>query len=109
MVERVARAIAASDGDDYLEHRAEFEGYARAAIEAMMDPMIQWQPIETAPRDGKTTILMGKWHDGEHYWIASGCIEGDQYWCDFTDDDFPPFSHQNPTHWAPIPKQSWNT
>lgn len=61
-----------------------------------------WQPIETAPKDG-TTTLMGKWHDGERYWMASGCIDGDQFWCDFTDADFTPFSHQNPTHWRPLP------
>ena len=62
----------------------------------------EWQPIETAPRDG-TPILMGKWHDGERYWIASGSIEGEEYWCDFPDDTFVPYSHQNPTHWALIP------
>jgi hypothetical protein len=45
---------------------------------------------------------MGKWHDGERYWIASGCIEDGKYWCDFSDDYFDPFSHQNPTHWRPL-------
>lgn len=71
--------------------------------------MAEWHDIATAPRDG-TTILMGKWHDGERYWIASGSINGGagpvdtiSFWCNFTDDDFEPFSHQNPTHWSPLP------
>lgn len=61
-----------------------------------------WRPIETAPKDG-TTILMAKYHDGDRYWIASGCIEDQNFWCDFADDDFVPFSHQNPSHWMPLP------
>lgn len=72
-----------------------------AGTASEMEP-VGWQPIETAPRDG-TTILMGKFHDGDFYWMASGRIEDGQFWCDFPDEFFVPFSHQNPTHWMPLP------
>lgn len=75
---------------------------ASAAIPATGSGETGWQDIATAPKDG-APILMGKWHNGERYWIASGCIEGEEFWCDFADDYFDPCSHQNPTHWRPAP------
>lgn len=35
LIERVARAIAAAQGDAYAEYKSEFDGYARAAVGAL--------------------------------------------------------------------------
>lgn len=57
--------------------------------------MSEWQPIETAPRDGTVIDL---WHVGgmritEQWWDAE-----DESWCGLGDDnDF--------SHWMPAPDQ----
>lgn len=38
MIERVALAIAAADGEDYMEDYRQFDKWARAAIAAMREP-----------------------------------------------------------------------
>lgn len=60
--------------------------------------MGEWQPIETAPKDGTDIVVgCGPWHD-PLYGIAcwDGALEGWQIW--FTDKvvDWP-------SHWMPLP------
>lgn len=63
---------------------------------------MDWQPIETAPKDGTSVLLWdgefqftGEWMveaiDGSHWWIAT--LHGQkQVACD-----------PQPTHWHPLP------
>lgn len=54
---------------------------------------MEWQPIETAPRDGTSVLLLGR--SGRH---ADGVIEpngnGEWVW---------PYVMAEPTHWMPLP------
>jgi hypothetical protein len=60
---------------------------------------LQWQPIETAPRDG-TPVLVG-WDTG--WWDADKCHCEDGVWGYLNSDmSFTPFNEQ-PTHWLPLP------
>ena len=62
--------------------------------------MMEWQPIETAPKDGRWLIVfaegatvpeVAKW----------GKIKGETGWCDPDIDEFQPV--WNVTHWMPLP------
>lgn len=82
-----------------------------AAIRALPDED-EWQPIETAPRDG-TEILIGKWKERggfrfcrsswEHF--PGNSMEGEQsydWWaCDDDHNDIT--EDEGPTHWRPLP------
>jgi hypothetical protein len=66
-----------------------------------------WQPIETAPRDGREIILgsvygftcAGFWSDTPNYWSDYGWFEeSDRAACDATRKPFAP------THWQPLPE-----
>ena len=67
------------------------------------DEMSEWQPIETAPKDG-TEVLVWSEHGGVEsaYWEA-GCY-GHSGWTiyqirtEIAEPDFPP------THWMPLPE-----
>lgn len=66
--------------------------------------MSEWQPIETAPKDG-TTVIAFRPTDPPHvegmYWATyDGTDEGAWHW---TYDGDAPSSNQ-PTHWMPLPK-----
>jgi hypothetical protein len=63
---------------------------------------MEWQPIETAPKD-ETDILLAAWEDDGSYWNATGswffdcfaffnCIGPDPVKLCF-----------EPTHWMPLP------
>jgi hypothetical protein len=55
--------------------------------------MSEWQPIETAPKDG-TFILVYGYGDYHHaFWLD----QGNGFW--FSIDD----SLVDPTHWMPLP------
>jgi len=79
--------------------KAELEAYiADEFIPAMrkMLPVItpppDWQPIETAPKDG-TTILV--FHNGSMWTVLWSDV---QEWHDANDYGY------TPTHWMPLPK-----
>lgn len=68
---------------------------------------MKWQPIETVPVD--ITVLMAKIHDGEIFWISSGCVEShtsNNWWCDIIDADVSYTANalfNKPTHWKLMP------
>ena len=57
----------------------------------------QWQPIETAPKDGGTVLLRGK-HDhriADGYWLQAA-YNGNGAWVW-------PYIHSEPIHWMRLP------
>lgn len=53
----------------------------------------EWQPIETAPKDGKTIILVV-----EYGYVYTGIFHNDGYCQDLTGAGL------DPTHWMPLPQ-----
>jgi alkylation response protein AidB-like acyl-CoA dehydrogenase len=66
---------------------------------------MEWQPIETAPRDG-TSILVakaGKWVREASWWDAWYANTSDQGWMPANiDEEYG--SYIEPTHWMPLPE-----
>lgn len=77
-----------------------------------------WQPIETAPKDGRTILLgrrnsLGNWRTMRGQWMSAEYIA--EYWDDPDDakpgwfetaveaDDLPNCWGVLPTHWMPLP------
>ena len=56
-----------------------------------------WQPIETAPRDGTKFLA---W-DGDELLIAWWCDGG--RWISDNLQQYHPGEYENPTHWQPLP------
>jgi hypothetical protein len=61
--------------------------------------MIDWQPIETAPRDGTWFLAFGK-HSRDRCTMMVICWDGDPDWVS-ADDGYRPYL--SPTHWMPLP------
>jgi len=63
--------------------------------------MSEWQPIETAPKDG-TPILLGI--AGPHYWPRSAwwCLD-EERWVVHKGGRFSAWFDIPPTHWMPLP------
>jgi hypothetical protein len=58
----------------------------------------QWQPIETAPKDG--TKVLAYTNDGYKYPLICQCVWGDgAWWPDVWESPDEPLS---PTHWMPL-------
>jgi hypothetical protein len=98
----IRRAMEAGDLVFGLGPRGGAEETARAIVEALGP---QWQPIETAPRDGTKFDL---WIERDSYRVT------DAYWSDLqgwwcTDGDYGPEEPlplaivPAPTHWMPLP------
>ena len=79
---------------------------------------MKWQPIETAPKTGRTLLLgyhnaLGKWRTLRGEWMSAerideweepeGCDEG-WYETSVENDDIPNCWPTNPTHWMPLPE-----
>jgi hypothetical protein len=70
--------------------------------------MTEWQPIETAPKDGQTILafVRGFRSDMEIYWIGTICWDAlclgspkpEPNWM------FMPWDGGQPTHWMPLPE-----
>lgn len=81
------------DDDDYAEYSAALDALYTAPVSVP-----QWQPIETAPKDGSSVILRScdappQIADG--YW-SQGAYNGAGAW-------IWPYIHANPSEWMPLP------
>lgn len=56
----------------------------------------EWQPIETAPKDGTEILLFSGWDIGLCYWRNDSCFLG---WTWGAGNRF-----NNPSHWMPLPQ-----
>ena len=68
----------------------------RAVLEAALP---QWQPIETAPKDGSSFLACNgnwqtvcAWHRHHHCWVSNG-----PFYARYDPDE-------QPTHWMPLPR-----
>lgn len=65
--------------------------------------MSEWQPIETAPKDG-TWAIVGWFHLAGQVSLAVGFWHAHKRaWCDVRNVLHGPNPEQLPTHWMPIP------
>jgi hypothetical protein len=67
--------------------------------------MIEWQPIETAPKDGTDIMLFEPSYGCViAYWgIAPAGTDDTEQWLEsYIDERL--FKSQPPTHWMPLPK-----
>lgn len=66
---------------------------------------MEWQPIETAPKDGEM-VLVNDTTPGYTPWVAASYVYGDDWngWVydDSSTADANPLG-PNPTHWLPVP------
>lgn len=71
-----------------------FEDYAtlKAEVERLTKDL-EWQPIETAPKDGKSVVLVI-----EYGYVYTGIFHNDGYCQDLAGAGL------DPTHWMPLPK-----
>jgi hypothetical protein len=97
---------------------------ARAALLAAIgklvsstQPAMAWQPIETAPKDGRALLLghfnsHGKWRTVRGEWCSEAAIaegwedpEAPEGWYETSveSDDVPNCWWTEPTHWQPLP------
>lgn len=65
--------------------------------------MSEWQPIETAPKDGRTLMVWITDPDVSSHCFAPVSITSDgKWWDDSTGDQIEPL--KNATHWMPLPE-----
>lgn len=62
--------------------------------------MSEWQPIETAPKDGRGVLVSNGQAVGEATFFAE--YDG-WWWAGSCPTDYCDFQVDNPTHWMPIP------
>ena len=85
---------------DFGDFSAQINAEEKEAEEIFAELMTDWQPIETAPKDGTSILVCDKghyypfvaeWNEQEKYWRSTSCI--DQY-----------FGIADATHWMPLPE-----
>jgi hypothetical protein len=80
------------DGDGKFFRAATSTRYIRA------DLVPQWQPIETAPKDG-TWVLVWSY---SRVAVSFFC-EKENEWCSDWQDYQEHYNNESPTHWMPLP------
>ena len=74
----------------------------------------EWQPIETAPKDGTRILVYGKyiWYDYEENsevgiicaeWAWEDCYKTEGNWLSITVNHYVDYVY--PTHWMPLPSE----
>jgi len=75
--------------------------------EGQVFPMSEWQPIETAPKDGRDFLAVDSWEDdGEiiNLWLVGYFHKGaNRFHYGSADEDHFVVDH-TPTHWMPLPE-----
>lgn len=62
-----------------------------------------WQPIETAPQDGRSIMLwISAGETRAHCFAPVSITAGGQWWDDSTGDQIKPIKEA--THWMPLPE-----
>ena len=102
--ERIADMREALDADSDLDsvtsRRTTFLALLDAAAQlAQLRAILEWQPIETAPR-GVSVLLCRVW-DGQSSLMRVGWFD-QGIWQDWSRNPM------NPTHWMPLPKPPEN-
>jgi hypothetical protein len=109
------------EGDQHEVKCAYVDGWneCRAAIESEPAEQSLWQPIETAPKTGRTLLLgypnsLGNWRTVRGEWLTQEYIdqnweepdeaEAGWYETSVEADDVPSCWPIAPTHWQPLPK-----
>ncbi len=79
-----------------------------ALTQATVRPVREWQPIETAPKDGRTVIVNcreGRFAAYYYPYYAEGGMgyEGGDGWSESLSGEQVMTSYGSPTHWMPLP------
>ena len=113
-----ARRVLVSGGN-VPQVEADRSRLSRAALESALRLALaarEWQPIETAPKDGRSMLLgypngAGKWRTVRGQWFSDAEIaetweeDGDEGWYETSVEceDLPNCWAIEPTHWMPLP------
>lgn len=68
--------------------------------------MSEWQPIETAPADGKILCWSAAWHTGPRFlwrYTEHPRTRKPQWEDEHELDEWPELEESPPTHWMPLP------
>ena len=64
----------------------------------------EWQPIETAPKDGEYILVYNSCGVTEVTWRTEELgVPFDGFYVDAMNDEFYPLRGDEPTHWRPMP------
>ena len=87
-----------------VDQRREEVNRQQSMTELLRRMKVEWQPIETAPKDGTPLLLASRSDVGPNYtavgvWDCDSAEEGGQCWRDRIFDA----DQLAPTHWMPLP------
>lgn len=99
-------AFGVLDLDNGMTYK-EAEKASREAVKAAKQPVVEWQKIETAPKDGTEFII---WEPQTEYQKEGGYAEQGNYdLCTWRDCGFYSERSLKPTHWMPKPASPTQT